>query len=86
VAAEVEAFDPDVLIVDIFMPEVSGWDVAREVMKPGRRRPVLIAISGSYVKTADIAISRAAGFSHFLHKPYEADFLFNILAAITPSK
>jgi hypothetical protein len=45
---------------------------------------MLIAISGSYIKTADVAISRAAGFSHFLQKPCDPDFLFNILAAVTP--
>jgi CheY-like chemotaxis protein len=80
----VEVFAPDVVIVDIFMPGMSGWEVVREVRKAGQRPPMLIAISGSYIKTADVAISRAAGFSHFLQKPCDPDFLFNILAAVTP--
>jgi CheY-like chemotaxis protein len=84
VPAEVEVFAPDVVIVDIFMPGMSGWEVVREVRKAGQRPPMLIAISGSYIKTADVAISRAAGFSHFLQKPCDPDFLFNILAAVTP--
>jgi len=83
---EVEAFEPDVVIVDIAMPRMSGWNVARELRKAGQRLPVMIAISGTYSKMADIVVSRAAGFSHFLQKPCDPGFLFNILAAITPSR
>jgi len=81
---EVEVFDPDVLIVDIAMPKMSGWDVAREVRKVGHGRTVLIAISGTYVKTPDMLLSRVAGFDHFLQKPCNPNFLLNILAAVTP--
>ncbi|OAI52513.1 hypothetical protein AYO46_00720 [Betaproteobacteria bacterium SCGC AG-212-J23] len=84
--AEVETFRPDVLIVDIAMPNVSGWDIAREVRKLSGKKPMLIAISGVYDKTADQLVSRAAGFSHFLRKPCEPNFLLNILAAVFPGK
>src|SRR5688572_7199395 len=37
-------FDPDVVISDIAMPQVSGWDLAREVRRVmGKFRPMLIA-------------------------------------------
>jgi two-component system OmpR family response regulator len=81
---EVEAFDPDVLIVDIAMPLMTGWDVAREVRKLGRRR-VLIAVSGTYIKKPDEMLTRAAGFNYFCPKPCDPSFLFNILAAVTPA-
>ena len=84
--AEVAAFDPDVVIVDIAMPGMNGWDVAREVRRTTPRRPVLIAISGTYGKMTDIIISRAAGFSHFLQKPCDPSFLFNILSAVAPGR
>jgi len=83
---EADAFEPDVVIVDIAMPRMSGWDVARELRKAGQRLPVMIAISGTYSKMADIVVSRAAGFSHLLQKPCDPGFLFNILAAITPGR
>jgi CheY-like chemotaxis protein len=82
---EMEVFDPDVMIVDVGMPEMSGWHVAREVRAAGRRgRPLLIAISGTYVSKPDETIARAAGFSYYLTKPCDPSFLFNILAAMTP--
>jgi CheY-like chemotaxis protein len=81
---DMEVFDPDVMIVDIAMPQISGWDVAREVRTAGRRgRPMLIAISGTYISRPDENIARAAGFSYFLTKPCDPSFLFNILAAMT---
>lgn len=84
---EMDAFDPDVMVVDIAMPRMSGWDVAREV-RTARLvgRPVLIAISGTYVKTPDLILARAVGFSHFFPKPCNPQFLFSILAAVTPGR
>lgn len=35
-------FDPDVVIVDINMPERSGWEVARTIRARGEDRPMLI--------------------------------------------
>jgi CheY-like chemotaxis protein len=86
VVAEVETFDPDAVVVDISMPKMSGWDVARELrVRAGRRsRPVLIAISGIYIKKPDEMLARAAGFNYFIQKPCDPHFLFNILAAISP--
>ena len=84
---DLDSFDPDAVIVDIAMPGMTGWDVAREIRKMrGRRltRPTLIAVSGTYVKKPDEMLARAAGFNYFLVKPCDPNFLFNILAAIVP--
>ena len=81
--AEVEAFHPDVLILDIAMPNVSGWDIAREIRSLPGRKPMLVAISGVYVKSNDQLLTRAAGFKYFLQKPCEPSFLLNILAAVS---
>jgi len=82
---ELGAFDPDVVIADIAMPHITGWDIAREIRSmEGRRRPLLIAITGVYVKSPDEMLSRAAGFDHFLTKPCDPAFLLNILAAVIP--
>ena len=79
---EVEALHPDVVIVDIAMPAVTGWDIAREIRQRRGKKPLLIAISGVHVKSTDQMLSRHAGFNFFLQKPCEPSFLLNILAAI----
>jgi CheY-like chemotaxis protein len=73
-------FDPDVLICDIAMPDMSGWDVATEVrQRMGEKRPLLIAISGQYTKKRDKELGRFKGFHHYLTKPCDLNVLFPIL-------
>jgi CheY-like chemotaxis protein len=80
-----EGFDPDAVILDIAMPQMNGWEAAREIRKrQSQGRPMLIAVTGAYVKKPDELMSRAAGFDHFLVKPADPDFLLNILGAIIP--
>ncbi|MCA1849533.1 MAG: response regulator, partial [Acidobacteria bacterium] len=44
-------FDPDVVILDIHMPDQSGWEAARTIRnRRGRERPMLIGISGEYTQ------------------------------------
>lgn len=73
-------FDPDVVLLDIALPEMSGWQVAR-IIRKRRDPPMLIGISGQYRKGADRILSRIVGFDHYLLKPYDPKAL---LALLTP--
>ena len=72
-------FDPDVALVDIGMPAMSGYDVAREVRKAyGNARPLLIAVTG-WKQSSDKILARLAGFDHHLPKPFETGDLLKLL-------
>ena len=74
-------FDPDVVISDIAMPSVDGWTVAREVRKRmGTQRPVLIAITGQYTKSADKVLSHISGFDFYLTKPADPNVLLALVS------
>jgi DNA-binding response OmpR family regulator len=61
---------PDVVIMDINMPGMSGYAVARELReRHGALAPLLIAISGVWTNTTDRVLGKAIGFDHFLLKP-----------------
>ncbi|SRR5882672_12159909 len=63
---------PDVVILDINMPGMSGYAVAREIReRRGPLAPLLIAISGSWKDPADQRVARQLGFEHYLAKPCE---------------
>ena len=80
VMAAMAAFDPDVVLLDIAMPERSGWEVAREIRQScGLTRPLLIAISGVYKQAADQILGTLAGFNHYLAKPYDPSVLLKLL-------
>ncbi|TMG78189.1 MAG: response regulator [Betaproteobacteria bacterium] len=80
----IEQFDPDVALVDIGMPGMSGYDVAREVRETHDKRPMLIAITG-WKKPSDRILARLVGFDHHLPKPFEARDLLNLLDPVAAS-
>src|SRR4051812_44362346 len=68
--AAIVDFNPDVMIADISMPGMNGWDLARQVRKiGGEMRPLMIAVSGHYKGGADKALGQMAGFNHYVTKP-----------------
>ena len=74
-------FDPDVVVLDIGLPGLSGWEVAREIRRRcGNNRPTLIGISGEYREGADRVLSQILGFDHYLVKPYAPADLLKLLA------
>jgi len=76
----IREFDPDVVLLDISMPDMTGWDVARKVRQLcGQERPLLIAISGVYKQAADQILGKLAGFNYYLAKPYDPSVLTALL-------
>jgi len=64
-------FDPDVVVLDINLPEQSGWEVAKTIRdRRGRRRPKIIGISGEYRQGADKILAEIIGFDEYFLKPY----------------
>ena len=73
-------FRPDVVILDIGLPKMNGYDVARELRKlPGVATALLVALSG-YGQEEDRKLSHEAGFAHHLMKPVDPDDLAAVLA------
>jgi CheY-like chemotaxis protein/nitrogen-specific signal transduction histidine kinase len=79
-----EVLHPDVLLLDIGMPKLSGYDAARLLRRhPWCRDSTLIAITG-WGQHDDRERSREAGFDLHLTKPVDPDELLRILAATGP--
>ena len=74
-----ETFDPAFVLLDIGMPGMDGYEVARSIRKGYReRRSVLVALTG-WGQEADRRRSREAGFDHHIVKPAGLDALQAIL-------
>jgi two-component system CheB/CheR fusion protein len=66
-----ERFKPDIVLMDLGMPEMSGYDVVRQLRgKPGGDRPLYIALSGRG-EEEDRAKAREAGFHRYAIKPVD---------------
>ncbi len=72
-------FDPDAVLLDIGMPEMDGYEVARRLRaQPDRADTVLIALTG-WGQDQDQENAKAAGFNHHLVKPPDIDRLRELL-------
>jgi CheY-like chemotaxis protein/two-component sensor histidine kinase len=73
-------FRPDVILLDIGMPKMNGYDVARRIREEEWGRDmVLIALTG-WGQEEDRRRSQEAGFDHHLLKPVEPGVLKELLA------
>ena len=73
------AFEPDVVLLDIGLPRLDGYEVARRIRaRAGGSRRVLVAATG-YGQDCDRQRSAAAGFDAHLVKPVDLDQLMMII-------
>ena len=77
------AWRPDAALLDIGLPGLSGYGVARRIrLEATLQGMVLIALTG-YGQETDRQLSREAGFDHHLAKPADFDVLENILKTVS---
>jgi len=76
----VDSFRPDVIVLDIGMPGMDGYEVARQLrLKPRPARLLIIALTG-YGTDADRQRCYEAGIDHHLTKPARLEALQALLA------
>ncbi|MDI1478209.1 ATP-binding protein [Polyangium sp. y55x31] len=71
---------PDVVFLDIGLPGMDGYEVARRLRASGQRPARLIALTG-YGQDSDRRLSAAAGFTQHLVKPAQPDVVLGLLDA-----
>jgi CheY-like chemotaxis protein len=77
----VREFDPDIVLLDIGLPGMDGYEVARRLRREFGTRVTLVAVSG-YGREEDRAQSHEAGCQQHLVKPVELRTLQTLLASV----
>ena len=76
-------FRPNVVLLDIGLPGINGFDVARRIREhPDLSSVVLVAMTG-YGQITDKQRSREAGFHHHLVKPASFEQVLQLLATVS---
>jgi CheY-like chemotaxis protein len=72
---------PDVILLDLSMPQMSGFEAARQIRDlPLPRRPLIVAATGRNAASDRMACEEA-GIDVHLAKPLELDVLGRLLAS-----
>jgi CheY-like chemotaxis protein len=77
--AATETFHPEVVLCDIGLPGMNGYQLARQFcLQAGQNKPVLVAITG-YGQEEDRRRAQTAGFDHHMTKPVDPALLESLL-------
>jgi len=80
-----ETFEPDAVLLDIGMPGMDGYEVARRIRAlPSGRATQIIALTG-WGQEEDIRRCMQAGFDHHLVKPLDVEKLWGLIGAPRPA-
>jgi two-component system CheB/CheR fusion protein len=75
-------YRPDVVLLDIGLPGLDGFEVAKRMrQQPPLKKVLLVAITG-YGRESDRQCAQEAGFDHFMVKPTDFERLQEIFASI----
>ncbi len=76
---EFDAFSPEIVFLDIGLPEMNGYEVARELRAREQGRSVLLLALSGYGEREDRDEAEAAGFDRHLLKPVDIETIEEIL-------
>ena len=77
------AFEPDLIVLDIGMPGLDGYEVCRRIRQQPWAHAVVIAALTGWTRDEDRDRSQEAGFNHYLVKPVDPQVLADLVARIT---
>ena len=85
-ALEVERdFKPDVVLLDIGLPAISGYDVAERIREKRGNKVLIVAITG-WGQEKDLRRAEDAGIDHHFTKPVDFEALVALIERAAPSR
>jgi len=77
--ARVESFRPDLILLDLMLPDVSGFDVCRDIRRMGSRVPIIIL--SAKTEEIDVVVGLEIGADDYIVKPFRPRELLARIAA-----
>ena len=69
--ARIAEFQPDAVLLDIVMPERSGYEILRKLRKNPATRSIPVALVSSKSEPSDVLWGKTQGADDYLPKPYQ---------------
>lgn len=77
-----ETFEPHIALIDLGLPDLDGFEVARELRRGRCRHAYLVAFTGR-VRPEEEACAREAGFDRLLLKPIGLAVIYELVSHVT---
>ncbi|MDQ3686729.1 MAG: response regulator [Acidobacteriota bacterium] len=80
---------PDLMLIDLSMPKLDGWETLRELRADERTRHIPCAALTAFASVQDRQRALRAGFDAYLAKPFRASELHELIGCLlanTPTK
>jgi len=79
-----EALGPDLVLLDVHLPDVSGLEVCRRLRKPPRLAATKVIMLTAAAQQDDIARGFSAGATDYLTKPFSPVRLLSLVERLMP--
>ena len=76
---------PDLIIVDLMMPEMNGFETCRRIREMEKTRRTPIVVVSALQGTSDIEDARHAGADDYMMKPVDSEEFKSMLKKYLPS-
>lgn len=76
---KVDSFRPDIILLDLMLPDISGFDVCRDIRRAGTKVPILIL--SAKTEEIDVVVGLEIGADDYVVKPFRPRELLARIAA-----
>ena len=77
--AQMDAVEPDVVLADVFLPGMSGYELCRWIKTSDRHKHAGVILIAGLLEPVDEEDARRAGCDGVLKKPFEASAILNAI-------
>ena len=82
--AQAEALLPDLIFLDVHLPDISGFEVCARLRQDPRFGHTKIVMLTAAAQESDVARGFSAGANHYLTKPFSPVRLISLVESVAP--
>ena len=84
--AALQEVKPDLVILDVMMPEMNGWDVCKKIKENEATKSIPVIILTAKTQDMDELMSYESGADRYVSKPIDFSLLINAMEELLPKK
>lgn len=83
---QIEEHSPDLVLLDIMMPRMSGFEVCQRIKSDPKTRDITVVMVTALNETSDIERAAKCGTDDYLSKPIDRKAMVNLVRSLLSTK